>query len=129
MSGSAAPATENMTTITSPTAIALMLAARGCAEALSARGARNGAVTGPIGRYQQGGRDTAPLPARCPTWGAGRCTLGELPQARIVGGQVGQRGVRDRTDDRFQLLERRVAGAPAIGLGQEHLVAEVRGRL
>src|SRR6185503_7188277 len=59
----------------------------------------------------------------------GTVTRAELLQARVVGGEVGQRLVGDRLERGLHLRHRFVTGAPPVGLEQDQLVAQVHGRL
>src|SRR5436190_24109916 len=52
-----------------------------------------------------------------------------LPDARPVCGQVGELLVRDGLHQRLYRLERVVPRAPAIALEEQHLIAQIAGRL
>src|ERR1043166_3875641 len=58
-----------------------------------------------------------------------KVTPSRLPQAGIVGGDVAERLVGDRLQDRLHLGERLVAGAALVRLEQQQLVLDVRRRL
>src|SRR4051812_829146 len=58
-----------------------------------------------------------------------KVTPSRLPQARIVGGQIGERLVCNGLQDGLHLGQRLVAGAALVGLEQQELALDVAGRL
>src|SRR6266542_876665 len=69
-----------------------------------------------------------PNPRPSPAWAAWYPGL-ELPEARVVGGQLRELAVRDDTHQRLLGREQRVARVASIRLEEQHLLGEVAGRL